>query len=159
MYPGWGGAAAHNRKQLMGLKTSILVPRSFSLPAPPARTLWYEKITSRALFGISLKKTVSCNSLFRFNFFFFFFLRGKEEGSTRTGGISQLTKSVTISSQKKITVLWNVVKKEEGGPQGNIKFGCSYQPLSQVNTHAFNYHCLMQYYRFEICFANDIANE
>ena len=77
LYPGWGGAAAHNRKQLMGLKTSILVPRSFSLPAPPARTLWYEKITSRALFGISLKKTVSCNSLFRFNLIF---LRGKEEG-------------------------------------------------------------------------------
>ena len=76
LYPGWGGAAAHNRKQLMGLKTSILVPRSFSLPAPPARTLWYEKITSRALFGIFLKKTVSCNSLFRFNLMFFFFFWG-----------------------------------------------------------------------------------
>ena len=31
-----GGVGAHNRKQLMGLKTSILVPRAFSLPRPPS---------------------------------------------------------------------------------------------------------------------------
>ena len=31
-----GVGGAHNRKQLMGLKTSILVPRAFSLPRPPS---------------------------------------------------------------------------------------------------------------------------